>query len=113
MILRHAGFRRSATGVKLKQQRLHIPRRNGDMLTAYGLAQLLGIDSHLVTRWIRTGLLRAKWRGTRRTPQQSGDTYAIRPADVRQFIITNPMGFDLRKVEPLWFVDLLTNRMAG
>jgi hypothetical protein len=73
----------------------------------------MGIASHLVTRWIRTGLLPAKWRGTRRTPQQGGDTCAIRPADVRQFIITNPMGFDLRKVEPLWFVDLLTNRMAG
>jgi hypothetical protein len=50
VILRHAGFRRSATAVKLKQRRLHIPRRNGDMLTAYGLAQLMGIDSHIVTR---------------------------------------------------------------
>ena len=86
MILRYAGFRRSATAVKLKQK-LHIPRRNGDMLTAYGVAQLMGIDSHIVTRWIRTGLLRSKCRGTRRTPQQGGDSYAIRPADVRQFIL--------------------------
>ena len=111
-ILRRAGFQRSATAIKLKQKRLHIPRRSGDVLSAYGLAQLMGVDSHIVTRWIRTGALRAQYRGTRRTPQQGGDSYVIWPADVRRFIVTNPMGSDLRKVEPLWFIDLLTNRMA-
>ena len=111
-ILRRAGFRRSATAVKLKQKRLHIPRRRGDAFSAYGLAQLMGVDSHIVARWIRTGALRAQPRGTLRTPQQGGDSYVIRPADVRRFIVTNPIGFDLRKVEPLWFIDLLTNRMA-
>ena len=81
-------------------------------MSAYGLAQLMGVDSHIVARWIRTGALRAQPRGTLRTPQQGGDSYVIRPADVRRFIVTNPIGFDLRKVEPLWFIDLLTNRMA-
>ena len=111
-ILRRAGFQRSATAINLKQKRLHIPRRSGDVLSAYGLAQLMGIDSHIVTRWIRTGALRAQYRGTLRTPQQGGDSYVIWPADVRKFIVANPVGFDLRKVEPLWFIDLLTNRLA-
>ena len=32
---------------------------------------------------------------------------------VRQFLIENPVLFDIRKVEQLWFMDLLTNRDAN
>lgn len=99
------------------------------MLTTYGLAQLMGIDSHIVTRWIRTGLLRAKCRGTRRTPQQGGDSYAIRPADVRhRSPCTSPLDLspgitlfsatggappvDIRKADQLWLLDLITNGLV-
>ena len=34
--------------------------------SANALAQALGIDSHTVTRWIKSGHLKAKFRGTAR-----------------------------------------------
>ena len=34
----------------------------------------------------------------------------IYPEDVRRFVVSNPIAFDLRKVDQLWFMDLLTNR---
>ncbi len=48
-----------------------------------------------------------------RTPQQGGDVYLIHESAVRRFIIENPMGFDLRKVDQLWFLDLITNGKIG
>lgn len=74
-----------------------------------GLADALGIDSHVVTRWIKAGHLRAEPRGTKRTEQQGGDSYRIREKDVRRFILEHPTEIDLRKVDQLWFLDLITN----
>ena len=74
-----------------------------------GLADALGIDSHVVTRWIKAGHLRPQFRGTKRTKQQGGDTYLIREKDVRRFILQHPTEIDLRKVDQLWFLDLISN----
>jgi hypothetical protein len=58
--------------------------------SAYSLAQVLGIDSHVVTRWIKSGHLKAKLRGTARTPQQNGESYLMQERDVRRFIPRTP-----------------------
>src|ERR1035438_3220876 len=76
------------------------------------LAQALGIDPHAVTRWIKSGHLKAKFRGTARGPQQNGDSYLIQEKDVRRFILENPTEIDLRKVDQLWFLDLITNGLV-
>jgi hypothetical protein len=112
-ILRAAGFARSANAIHVKRVRqLGQRRRDYPFYSAHALGKLMGIDSHQVTRWIGTGMLRARKRGTKRGPHQGGDEWAIYPADVRAFIVGNPLGFDIRKVEQLWFMDLLTNREA-
>jgi hypothetical protein len=109
--LKAAGYSRSATGIHLKLRRMkfkHDPR----FYSANGLAQALGIDSHSVSRWIRSGHLKAKLRGTVRGEKQNGDIYLILEKDVRRFILEHPTEIDLRKVDQLWFLDLVTNGLV-
>ncbi len=106
--LKAAGFARSATAIHLKLKRMKFKSDPG-FYSAKGLADALGIDSHVVTRWIKAGHLRAQLRGTKRTEQQGGDSYLIREKDIRRFILEHPTEIDLRKVDQLWFLDLITN----
>ena len=56
--------------------------------------------------------LKAKRRGTARTERQNGDIYLIHERDVRCFILEHPMDIDLRRVDQLWFLDLITNGLV-
>jgi hypothetical protein len=87
-------------------------KHDGSFYSAYSLAQALGIDPHAVTRWIKSGHLKGKFRGTARGPQQNGDSYLIQERDVRRFILEHPTDIDLRKVDQLWFLDLITNGLV-
>ncbi len=109
--LKAAGYSRSATGIHLKLRRMKFKHDPG-FYSASGLAQALGIDSHAVSRWIRSGHLKAKLRGTRRGEKQNGDVYLIREKDVRRFILEHPTEIDLRRVDQLWFLDLVTNGLV-
>src|SRR5271169_3012913 len=96
--LKTAGYPRTVTAVHLKLKRMRF-KHDGSFYSAYSLAQALGIDPHAVTRWIKSGHLKAKLRGTERTPQQNGDSYLIQEKDVRRFILQHPTDIDLRKVD--------------
>ena len=39
--------------------------------------------------------------------------YLIREKDVRRFILPHPTEIDLRKVDQLWFLDLITKRTGA
>jgi hypothetical protein len=106
--LKAAGYPRTVTGIHLKLKRMRF-KHDGSFYSAYSLAQALGIDPHAVTRWIKSGHLKAKRRGTARTERQNGDIYLIHEKDVRRFILEHPTEIDLRKVDQLWFLDVLTN----
>src|SRR5664279_1893289 len=107
-----AGYSRTVTGIHLKLKRMRF-KHDGSFYSAYSLAQALGIDPHAVTRWIKSGHLKAKFRGTARGPQQNGDSYMIQEKDVRRFILEHPTDIDLRKVDQLWFLDLITNGLVA
>jgi hypothetical protein len=109
--LKAAGYSRTVTGIHLKLKRMRF-KHDGGFYSAYSLAQALGIDPHAVTRWIKSGHLKAKFRGTARGPQQNGDSYLIQEKDVRRFILEHPTDIDLRKVDQLWFLDLITNGLV-
>ena len=109
--LKAAGYSRTVTGIHLKLRRMKFKHDPG-FYSANGLAQALGIDSHAVSRWIRSGHLKAKLRGTARGGKQNGDIYLILEKDVRRFILEHPTEIDLRKVDQLWFLDLLTNGLV-
>jgi len=106
--LKAAGYARTVTAIRLKLKRMRF-KHDGSFYSANGLAQALGIDSHAVARWIKSGHLKAKHRGTARTEQQNGDIYLIQERDVRRFILEHPTEIDLRKVDQLWFLDVLSN----
>jgi hypothetical protein len=108
------GFPRSQNAVWLMlKRRLGGVRMNRSWYTATQLAGMLGIDSHAVVRWISSGQLPAERAGTLRTERQGGDLYVIKPSDLRLFIYRNPHAVDLRKVNQLWFIDLLANSDAN
>jgi hypothetical protein len=109
--LKAAGYARTVTAIHLKLKRMRF-KHDGSFYSANSLAQALGIDSHAVTRWIKSGHLKAKFRGTARGEQQKGDIYLIYEKDVRRFILEHPTDIDLRKVDQLWFLDLLTNGLV-
>jgi len=113
-IFRRNGFHRSANAIHVMRVRqLGVRRRDYPFYSANSLAKLMGIDRHGVMLWIKRGLLEAKRRGTERSANQGGDEWLIRPSHIRRFLIENPVLFDIRKVEQLWFMDLLTNRGAN
>jgi hypothetical protein len=87
-------------------------KHDGGFYSAYSLAQALGSDPHAVTRWIKSGQLKAKFRGTARGPQQNGDSYLIQEKDIRRFILEHPTSIDLRRVDQIWFLDLITNGLV-
>ena len=105
--LKAAGHSRTVTAIHLKLKRMRFKSDPG-FYSAKGLADALGIDPHVVGRWIKAGHLRAQLRGTKRTKHQGGDTYLIREKDLRRFILEHPTEIDLRKVDQLWFLDVIT-----
>jgi hypothetical protein len=109
--LKTAGYTRTATAIHLKLKRMAF-KKGGDFYSANSLAQALGIDPHAVTRWIRAGRLKSTLRRTARGERQNGDIYLIREKDVRRFVLEHPSDIDLRKVDQLWFLDMLTKGLT-
>jgi hypothetical protein len=109
--LKAAGYARTVTGIHLKLKRMRF-KEDVSFYSANGLARALGIDNHTVARWIRAGHLKAKHRGTERTEQQGGDIYLIHEKDIRRFIVEHPTDIDLRKVDQLWFLDVITKGLV-
>ena len=58
--LKAAGYSRTVTGIHLKLKRMRF-KHDGSFYSAYSLAQALGIDPHAVTRWIKSGHLKASF----------------------------------------------------
>lgn len=97
---------RSPTAVKLKAKRLGL-RKYDEGYTASSLAEALGVNPHWVLARIRSGKLRASHRHTERTPQQGGDSWLISDEALVDFLREHPYDIDLRKVDSLWFMDLI------
>ena len=97
---------RSPTAIKLKAKRLGL-RKYDDGYTACSLAEALGVDPHWVLARIRSGKLRASHRHTGRTPRQGGDSWLITDEAVVDFLREHSYDIDLRKVDSLWFMDLI------
>ena len=98
---------RSPTAVQLKAKRLGL-RKYDEGYTALSLAEALGVDPHWVLARIRSGKLRASGRHTERTAQQGGDSWLITDEAVIDLLREYPYDVDLRKVDSLWFMDLIT-----
>lgn len=110
------GWHRSPTSIVVKLKRLGQPRgrdADPDHCTASHLARLFGFDAKTVLGWIAKGWLKAEKRGTARTERQGGDEWWIHRRNVRAFVIQNASMVDLRKVDRVWFIDMLANGGAS
>jgi hypothetical protein len=112
-IFKRHGFARSATGIKVKRVRLGLSVEDPDILTARELARLMRVDEKKVARWIASGLLAAKRRGTDRVESQGGDYWAIPRKAIRDFFIRCPGEWDHRRVDQLFLIDILAGTVGA
>jgi hypothetical protein len=102
----NGGIHRTPCAIILKKKRLHITKRS-DGLTMRMMEDLFGVDHRRIERWMNLGMLTAKRKGTDRTEIQGGDMWHFEPRILRAFVINHPEEVDLRRVEPLHFIQLL------
>lgn len=108
-IFREHGFQRSPTAIIVRAKRLALSRRaSRQELSATRAAAILGVDAKYVTGRILTGELPARKRDDRRLAQQGGSSWDIKPADLRRWIIDNIDVVDLRKVDKVPFIALIS-----
>lgn len=105
-------LRRTKTAIKLKAKRLGYSKK-GEGYTSRSLARALGVDQHWVTKRIVEGKLRVTRRGTDRLPQQGGDYYLITENALIAMIRQYPQELDIRKVDQVWFMDLVASRLKA
>ena len=111
--LTQAGFTRTVTAIRLQRKRLKFNLHNQGQYSASAVAYGFGIDQHAVVKWIKDGALVAERAGTKRkTNKQGGDAFLISREAVREFILLNPMAFDLGKVDQLWFMHVISEGLV-
>lgn len=94
---------RSATAILMKKRRLGL-RKTDDGYTLRMVCEGFGVDHHKVGRWIEQGWLKSRGRGIER-PQ--GDYRFFTDEALRRFVRRHPDQIDLKRVEKIWFIDLL------
>lgn len=85
-------------GLKLRET-----RADNGLYTQYQLAELMGINQNVISRYIRDGHLKAKRRENIKQIE-----YSIKAADVRALIKDYAPMIDLAKCDKYWLIDLLT-----
>ena len=99
---RRRGFSRTVAAIALKLTRTGL-RGTHDYYSARECASFFGMEPNVVLKWIRLGYLKARTRGT----GEKGDHYVINNAMVRKFVANHPTLFDIRRVDQVWFLDML------
>lgn len=103
------GFRRSETAIVVRAKRLNLSRRNSrETMSATAAAKIFGIDVKAITALCISGDLPATKRDDKRSPQQGGSAWDIRPADLRLYVVRHLERIDFRKVDKFALVHLLT-----
>jgi hypothetical protein len=105
------GFSRTKTSIAIMRKRLRI-REKIDGMTAQGLAQTLGVDTHRVLGWIHDGSIAAVRSGTSGTPGANHDHWYISTEAIRRFLHANWEVVEIGKIErtgsKLWLFEMLT-----
>lgn len=113
-LLEHAGTRhvnwiakklgRTLASVAMKLKHEHMSRAIREGYTMRELETCFGVDHRAISRWVHSGKLQVQKRGY----DTDRDAWAVTDAALVRFIMDNPMAFELRRVDQLWFMDLIT-----
>lgn len=96
-------LKRSVSSVSQKCKQLDLRTRFREGYTLQDLVACFGQSSHTIQGWVHDGKLVIQRRGTHRPH----DAWCVTEHAILTFIEHHPFAFDLHKVEPLWFLDLL------
>lgn len=108
------GFKRSTWAITLRRRRLRLDCTKFGEYTGSELSGLLGQDKGAVYRWISSGLLECKRKGT--APTAERDHFVITERQLRAFICTHPLRLDLRRVPPAnipWLIDVISGSLKN
>jgi hypothetical protein len=84
-------------------------RGNSDGLILCDLAKALGVSTYMVLCWRTLGWLKGARRATLREGPTTVKNHAwfFQNRDIRRFVFTYPGLIDLRKVNQVWFMEML------
>lgn len=103
---RRAGYSRSESAICIKLTRTGARTLN-DVYTSREAADLFGVDSKVIRKWIEQGCLTAERKGTARTATQLGDIWSITTEAIRAMIKHYPELVDFRKIDKFFVARLL------
>ncbi len=111
--MKNAGFSRSLTAISIRMKRLNL-RQHIDGMSATGLADQLGVDSHLVIKWIHEGYLKASRAGT---SGDQRDRWYIPNSEIARFLLEHPALYSLSRIEVRggapWFFEMISIAHRG
>lgn len=108
-IFRRAGFKRTEGAIQMMRAR-RMSHKASPFFSLGAIALLFGVDAHLVTGWAEKGWLRAEYKETKKNKEGGGrgDTRVAGKDSIYRFIVEHPEAFDLRRVDQLWFLHVIT-----
>lgn len=109
-IFRKKGFVRTEVGIELMRARRR-SHKASPYFSLNAIARLFGVDGHLVTDWVEKGWLRAEYKETKKNKGDGdgrGDTRVADKNSIYRFVVEHPEAFDLRRVDQLWFLHVIT-----
>lgn len=109
-IAKHLG--RTVIAVRAKTNRLSLYRTHIDGYTKADLALGLGIrDHHKIEKWIERGWIKGKKLPI--SEYATRQPWLFTAKAIRDFIIAHPEEIDLRRVEKIWFIDIMAGGRDG
>lgn len=108
-IFREHGFKRTPTGIGLMRKR-RMSHKASPYFSMNAVSILFGVDAHVVKRWIEENKIKFELKGTKRDAKtkQNGDTHLIHKDWIYEFIVSYPDSFDIKKVDQMWFLHIVT-----
>jgi hypothetical protein len=108
--LKEQGYYRSLHAIENKRNRLNLFKSH-DYMSPYDLAKhCFRVSPDTVKRWMAKGWLRTL---ERKDVERNDTCHWIKQQWVYDFVVKHPLAFDIKKVDQLWFIDLLTSGNVG
>lgn len=110
--LARAGYRRPETAIAARCSRISISAGldRSDVYSGNEIGRLLGIHDHrVITRWIKSGALRATAERAPLPPHEV-ISWRVRRQDLRSWMIANPLLWWPGRCDRYWLVEILSGK---